>query len=313
MLRHEIGRHEPGGVHAKRLADARTRKAVEPGDGGEGHVVDPNGDRLGLALVRVLHREPPLGGGGLVGGRVVVIRADDRRGDRRKRIRSDRRGLPERGLEQLGLRLDVETGEGEDDVGPIPTPGVHRDLEVSGWTLTPRARDANAIGTLLAQLHRVESCRDVGAEIARRADLIEQLRRDRADRDRSPGAGMLGDDRRTVRLNLGDGKPGPFEAGDLGEEGVVPACRLRPALDDMAGRHCAGHGVPVVAGPAVMPGGRTGDDRSVGRAAGDDDVSAPVERFDNPPRAQIGVRRDVVDRGDRFARLEVEDVDASLP
>ena len=62
-----------------------------------------------------------------------------------------------------------------------------------------------------------------------------------------------------------------------------------------------------------MPGSRTGDDRGVGRASGDDDVGAPVKRFDNPPGAQIDVRGDVVDRGDRFARLEVEDVDAGLP
>ena len=81
----------------------------------------------------------------------------------------------------------------------------------------------------------------------------------------------------------------------------------------MTGRHCASHCVPVIAGPAVMPGGRTGDDRSVGRAAGDDDVGALVERFDDPPGAQIGIRGDVVDRGDRFTRLGVEDVDAGLP
>src|SRR5690606_34444460 len=83
------------------------------------------------------------------------------------------------------------------------------------------------------------------------------------------------------------------------------------ALDDVAGDHCAGEGVPVVAGPAVVPGRRPADHGGVGGAAGDDDVGAGVERLDDAPAAEVGVGGDEPGRvADGLAGVEVGQVDA---
>ena len=81
------------------------------------------------------------------------------------------------------------------------------------------------------------------------------------------------------------------EVGDLGEERIVTAGGLRPALDDVARGDRARQPVVVGATPAVVCGGRPDDDRRVGDAAGDDDVRAGVQAVDDAPRSEVGVGR----------------------
>ena len=77
----------------------------------------------------------------------------------------------------------------------------------------------------------VEAHRRVGVGVLDALDLVEQLGGDGADGDRAAGARVLGDDRRAVGRDLGDREARMLEAGDLLEEGVVPAgalaCRTR--------------------------------------------------------------------------------------
>ena len=103
---------------------------------------------------------------------------------------------------------------------------------------------------------------------------------------------MLADDRRAVGGDLGPREPGAGHAWDLGEERVVAAGGLGAALDDVACYHGAGQGVPVVAGPAVVPGRRAAHHRGVGGPTGDDDVGAPLQGLDDPPAAEVGVGAD---------------------
>ena len=93
-------------------------------------------------------------------------------------------------------------------------------------------------------------------------------------RHQSPGAVVLGDHRAAVRGDLRDREPGVPAVGDLVQEAVVAAGRLRPALDDVPGQHRAGQRVPVVALPAVPPGGRPDREARVGDPGADDDVRA---------------------------------------
>ena len=89
-------------------------------------------------------------------------------------------------------------------------------------------------------------------------DLVQELGGDGPDRHEAPGAGVLGDHGRAVRVHLGDREAGVLEPGDLAEEGVVAAGGLGPALDDVAHRHRARQAVPVGAVPtrSATPPGR---------------------------------------------------------
>ena len=155
-------------------------------------------------------------------------------------------------------------GEDEGD-GVAPAAGqVGGDLQRRGRGLAPGPADPHAVGPLLGEGDGVEPGHRVGAQVARAGDLVEELGGDRADGDRAPGPGVLGDDRRAVGRQLGEGEPDPGQARHLLEEGVVAAAALRPALDDVAGHHGPGQLVEVVGSPPEGPDGRAHHQGGVG-------------------------------------------------
>ena len=177
----------------------------------------------------------------------------------------------------------------------------------------PRPGDEHPVGAFLAQGDGVEAGRHVGVGVAGAADLVEELGGDGANGDRPAVPGVLGDDRRAVAGDLGDGEPGSLEAGDLGEEAVVAARGLRSALDDVAGDDRPGQGVPVGSAPPVPPGRGADGEGGVGDPAGDDDVGAGVEGGGDPPAPEVGVGGHDLALAERFAGLEVGEVDACGP
>lgn len=85
-------------------------------------------------------------------------------------------------------------------------------------------------------------------------------------------------------MHLGQRETRVGQVGHLGEEGIVAAGGLHPALDDVAGHHRPGEPVVVAAFPAEVRRGRPDDHRGVGDPAGDDDVGA-VARQSTMPQA----------------------------
>ena len=69
----------------------------------------------------------------------------------------------------------LEAGEGERDVTPVATPGVHRHLQRGGRAFAPCTGDANPIRAFLGEAHGVEPGGDIGPEIAGRTDLVQEL------------------------------------------------------------------------------------------------------------------------------------------
>ena len=129
--------------------------------------------------------------------------------------------------------LDVEPGQGHRERVAVPAEFVHRHLERRRWRLAAHARHAYAIGRDLFQFDRVEPRRHVRSEVLGTTDLVEQLRRDRADRHRSAGVVVLADHARSVGGDLGprESEPRPpadvDHALDLLEERVVASRDLR--------------------------------------------------------------------------------------
>jgi hypothetical protein len=90
-------------------------------------------------------------------------------------------------------------------------------------------------------------------------------------------------------VDLGDREARVLEAGDLGEEGVVAAGSLRPALDHVAGHDGAREAVPVLPLPAEVPGRGPDDERGVGHARAHHHVGPRRERLRDRPAPEIGV------------------------
>ena len=312
MLGHESGGDQSGAVDAERPGATAAAGGEEPRDRGQRQLVHGVGHATAhLLLVGVLDCEAPLGDGLLVRGGVVLARVHGSTGHLVEVLGGEGTGPPEGGLDQLGLGIDVEAGQADGEVTPVAAEAVHRDLE-GGWRrLAPRVADLDPVGRLLLEADGVETGCHVGAEVAGGADLVEQLRGHGADGDGTAGAVVLADHRGSVGGDVGPGEPGPFESGNLGEERVVAPGGLRAALDDVPGDDSAGEGVPVVACPAVVPGGRAADHGGVGGATGDHDVGATVERFDDAPAAEVGVGADeATGFGQGFAGDEVGEVHA---
>ena len=120
-------------------------------------------------------------------------------------------------------------------------------------------------------------------------------RGDRPHRHQPAGPRVLGDHERAIFVHLGDRKTDAPERRYLFEKRIIPAGRLRAALDDVPRRDRAGQLVPVVAPPIEAPGGRAHHQRCIGHAAGDHDVGPARERLADAPSAQIGVGGDWLD------------------
>ncbi len=194
--------------------------------------------------VGVLHRDPQLGGRLRLGRGVRLVGADELRVERAE-LTTASEGLLQRADGERRLLLDVEPGQHEGHRVAPAAEQVDRDLQVGRRRPSRGPRDAHPVGAGLLEVQGVETGDDVGVRIVVPCDLVEELGGHRADRHLAAGARVLGDHRRTVRGHLGDREAGVLEVGHLGEEGVVAAGRLGPALDDVAGDDRAGQGVPV--------------------------------------------------------------------
>ena len=137
----------------------------------------------------------------------------------------------QRPLDQRGLLVDVQPGQHERHLVAIAAQVVQADFDRRRRRLAAHAGDAHAIGPLLLELDRVETGHHVGIDVGRLVDFVQQLGRDRADRDQPAGALVLGDHARTVFVHLGDRKAGMLEAGHLAERTRscrrCTACRIR--------------------------------------------------------------------------------------
>ena len=273
--RHGVGDHggidEDRPVHAVRGGVGRRRRQREPGIGRQRHLDGRGRERSpdpgGVAVLDMAAQQRRRL---LLAGRVGLVEADQLP----VHVAHPAEHRRHRGLRDLGLRRDVEPTQDEAHAVAEPAEAVGRHLHGGRRGRAAYPRDPDPVGAVLRQLDRVEAGDDVGAEIGGAVDLVEQLRRHCPDRHQPAGVWMLGDDARPVGGDLGEREPDPVEAGDLGEERVVAAGGLRPALEDVAGDDRAGQRVPVVASPAVMPGRRPADQRGVGRAPRHDDGRA---------------------------------------
>jgi hypothetical protein len=80
-------------------------------------------------------------------------------------------------LDELRLRLHVETGEHQGHRVPEAAEQVDRHLVGRRRGLAARPRDADAVRALLLQDEAVEACCDVGARVARSVDLVAHPQR----------------------------------------------------------------------------------------------------------------------------------------
>ncbi len=73
------------------------------------------------------------------------------------------------------------------------------------------------------------------------------------------------------------------------DEGIIAACGLGAALDDVAGGVGPGQVVPVRGSPAEMPGRWPRHKGGVGHASADDNVCSLLQCPGNAPAAQVGI------------------------
>ncbi len=252
-----------------------------------GRAREPSSDPL---LIGVLHGDPQLGGG-LGFGLGVDLVGPDQLCVEHAELTAPAECLLERPDGQRRFLFDLEPGQDEGHRVAPPAEQVDRDLQVARCGPARRPRDAHPVLGNFFEVDRVEAGDDVGVRVLGPGDLVEQLRGHRADRDRSAGARMLGDHRRTVCRDLGDGETGVFEIGNLGEEGVIATGRLCAALDHVTGDDRAGQPVPVARLPPVVPGRRPDDERRVGHPRADHHVGPAAEGLDDRPAAEIRVGR----------------------
>ena len=99
----------------------------------------------------------------------------------------------------------------------------------------------------------LEVNRDVGVEVDRSLDLVDELSGDSVGRDRPAVVAVLGDHARPVGRDLGDRHPRFQDVGDLLEPREVAAHGVGCALDDVAGDDGAGEPIPICGRPGVPP------------------------------------------------------------
>ena len=121
-------------------------------------------------------------------------------------------------LRQIGLGLDVETREDEGGLVTEPGQRVQGDLVLRRRSLARDAADQHPVRAFLGEHCVVDAGRHVRACIASTGDLVQQLRRHRADAHLAVRSGVLGDDRGSVRVDLGDREARPAQIGNLCEE-----------------------------------------------------------------------------------------------
>ncbi len=243
-----------------------------------------------LGPIGVLDRDPEQGLRALVRVRILAVGAQQGHGGLGEAL-APAGQAPEGVLDELGLLRDVEPREHEGHAVPVAAEVVEAQLGVGGRRLALDPGDSHAVGPVRRQADRIEARGDVRIEIARAADLVEELGRDGADGHEAARLRVLGDDELARGLHLGQGKPDPRVGGDFLEEGVVAAAALRAAFEDMAADDARGKPVPVVALPAESPGCGAERQRRIGHAARDDHIRALRQRLGDAPPAEIRIGR----------------------
>ena len=198
--------HETGGEHAVGLGAARGSGAEEARVRGQRHLDRGIAERPSRhLLVRVPGDHGEQGGRLLLGGRVRGVEPGQGPGDLG---RCGGAGGLELAAEQLGLGLDVQTGQHDRELVAVAADRGARDLEVRRWRLAAYPGDPHPVRTVLPQRHRVEAGGDVRAGVARVVHLVHQLGGDRADGDRPAGPGCLVMTLEPSRWISAIGKPG---------------------------------------------------------------------------------------------------------
>jgi hypothetical protein len=128
-----------------------------------------------LAFVGILDGDPPHRRRLLLRLRIGLVRVNHTALDEREVARPVRARIPERGLGERCLGVDVEARQRDGERVAVAAEFVHRDLERCGRRLTAGAGQAHSISPDLLELDRVESGGDVGAQILGAADLVQQL------------------------------------------------------------------------------------------------------------------------------------------
>ena len=281
---HPVGRRGPG-----RGGD------VEAGVGRQRQLDAGGGERAADELVaRVGDGAAQPRRGGLLGGSVGVVGAGEVPVDGRGTAREAVEGGLDLRTHPVGLGRDVEAGEHELHAVAEAPDVVDRHLQLRRRRLALHAGDAYAVLAVLGELDAVEEHGGVGAEVPLGLDLVDELRGDGVEGDGSAGAGVLGDDRRSVGVQLGDGEPErlrPLLRGQRPEAREVAAGGVGAALDDVPGDHRAGDlvvGRPVGL-PAVRGHARADHEAGIGDAAGDDHVGALPQGRRDAGASQVGV------------------------
>jgi hypothetical protein len=296
-LRHVLGGEDP-------VRGRRTGRGGQgaPGVGGEGEFHrrrrerPPGPLRIGVLQVHVQQRAGRLGP-----RRVGVVGAGQ---DELQPVGTD--GVGQLGPDQGGLRLDLQTAEDERHRVAEPGEAGHADLEGLRRGAATDAGDADPVRTVGVQPYGVQPGDHVRAEVIRGVDLVEQLRGDRLQRHRAPGARMLGHHRRPVGGDLRDREAGAKPpVGQLGEEAEVAAGDLRAALEQMAGHGRPGQSVEVVWRPAEVGDRRPDDQRGVGDPPGYHHLRAGGQTGRDTEPAEVRVR------GQRVRPIEGVGVDVS--
>ncbi len=200
-----------GGEHPVHLALARRCGGGEPRIAGE-RQFDCGGGELATDIggVGIAHDAVQQRARGLLGVGVVVVGA----GQRPLQFgRFDGQAGLQLSPHQLGLGVDVEAGQHERHRVAEAADAVQRHLQGGRRRLAPHAVDAHPVGAVGRQLDAVHPQRHIGIRVARTGDLVEQLCGDGVDADQAAGPGMLGDHRRSVRVDLGQRESGMREIG----------------------------------------------------------------------------------------------------
>src|SRR3954468_8637009 len=176
-LLHLVDVDVPRVEDAVRRTVARRRGDVEAGVARQSQLDRRAGEGAADDLrIRVLHRAPEEDAGFFLG--LGVRRLGP--GERPPQLgRALRERLLELTLHQLGLLLQLQSGEDEVDLVAEAADAVQRHLVRRRRRFTADAGDPDPVGAVGLQLDRVESRGDVRTGVPGAADLIEQLGLDR--------------------------------------------------------------------------------------------------------------------------------------
>ena len=113
----------------------------------------------------VLHRDSPDSRRLFLGTGVLLVGANDPRGDRLEIVRGIGAGIPEGRLGQRSLRFDIEPGQCHGETVAITTHLVHRDLQRRGRSFSPSTGDTYPIPIDLLEFDRLEPGCYVGPKV----------------------------------------------------------------------------------------------------------------------------------------------------